>query len=69
MSDAIDKANDAAAVFLAESLAKQRAQLPAGPSLSQCEDCGGPIPEARRQAVPGCRLCVFCQTYEEIGFP
>lgn len=41
----------------------QRAQskLPAGPSLTHCEACNAEIPEARRQAIPGVRLCVACQ--------
>jgi phage/conjugal plasmid C-4 type zinc finger TraR family protein len=39
--------------------AKQR--LPAGPSLTHCAECGAPIPEARRVAMPGVRLCVPCQ--------
>lgn len=26
-----------------------------------CEECGEEIPEARRQAVPGVRLCIHCQ--------
>ncbi|MGC3980933.1 MAG: DksA/TraR family C4-type zinc finger protein [Steroidobacteraceae bacterium] len=41
----------------------QRAQsnLPKGPSLTHCEECNAEIPEARRQAMPGVRLCVVCQ--------
>ena len=31
------------------------------PSLEECEECGDEIPEARRLAVPGVRMCVFCQ--------
>lgn len=27
-----------------------------------CIECGEPIPEERRRSVPGCRLCVDCQT-------
>jgi phage/conjugal plasmid C-4 type zinc finger TraR family protein len=41
------------------SLAKSR--LPQGPSLSHCAECGTEIPEARRTAVPGVRLCISCQ--------
>ena len=41
--------------------AHARSRLPQGPSLSQCEDCGATILEARRIAVPGVRLCVTCQ--------
>ena len=39
-----------------------RSRLPRGESLANCEECGGKIPEARRRAVPGVRLCVACQT-------
>lgn len=39
-----------------------RRQLPRGEGLRRCEECDGEIPEARRNAVPGTRLCVNCQT-------
>jgi len=38
-----------------------RRQIPQGESLARCEECDAPIPEARRKAVPGVRLCVLCQ--------
>ncbi|MEQ5802227.1 DksA/TraR family C4-type zinc finger protein [Halomonas sp. H10-9-1] len=48
-----------ASVEDAVSLARSR--LPHGESLAHCEECGGEIPQARREAVPGVRLCVACQ--------
>jgi len=39
-----------------------RSRLPRGESLLRCEECDTEIPEARRQAVPGVRLCVRCQS-------
>jgi phage/conjugal plasmid C-4 type zinc finger TraR family protein len=39
-----------------------RDQLPRGESLKNCEECDAPIPQARRKAVPGVRLCVSCQS-------
>ena len=42
-------------------LEKQAAQ----PSLEFCEECGDEIPEARRNAIPGCTLCVFCKEKQE----
>ena len=33
----------------------------AGPGLERCAECGTSIPEARRNAIPGVRLCVACQ--------
>jgi phage/conjugal plasmid C-4 type zinc finger TraR family protein len=39
-----------------------RSRLPDGESLTHCEACEAAIPEARRKAVPGVRLCVRCQS-------
>lgn len=44
-----------------DAVSRARDQLPRGESLSHCEECGKAIPEARREAVPGVRLCVACQ--------
>jgi len=38
-----------------------RARLPTGPGATHCEDCGEPIPEPRRRALPGVRTCIDCQ--------
>lgn len=42
-----------------------RSRLPSGESLRQCEECAVDIPEARRQAMPGVRLCVACQSEQD----
>ncbi|KPF68316.1 hypothetical protein IP69_11660 [Bosea sp. AAP35] len=39
-----------------------RSRLPTGPGEIHCQECGGEIPEARREAMPGARLCVDCQS-------
>ena len=44
-----------------DAIKRARSQLPQGKGLSHCEECGGEIPEARRKAIPGVRLCVSCQ--------
>jgi phage/conjugal plasmid C-4 type zinc finger TraR family protein len=44
-----------------DAVKRARSHLPKGPSLERCEECDKPIPEARRKAVPGVRLCVACQ--------
>ncbi|MFK7860862.1 MAG: DksA/TraR family C4-type zinc finger protein [Granulosicoccus sp.] len=44
-----------------EAVTRARQQLPNGESLADCEECESPIPEARRKAVRGVRLCVTCQ--------
>ena len=44
-----------------DAIKRARSQLPKGPGLTHCEDCDAEIPAARRQAMPGVRLCVPCQ--------
>jgi len=43
----------------AVSLAQSR--LPHGPGLTHCAECGVEIPQARREAIPGVRMCLTCQ--------
>ena len=44
-----------------DELARMKAQKgPVGESLSECAECGEGIPEARRKAVPGVKLCIDC---------
>ncbi len=45
-----------------DALAHIREQLPRGESLEHCEECGEEIPQARRKAIKGVRLCVTCQS-------
>jgi len=45
-----------------DAVLSARAGLPAGEGSEHCEDCGGLIPERRRQALPGTRTCVPCQS-------
>ena len=44
-----------------DAVRQARSRLPRGESLKSCEECGNTIPDARREAVPGVRLCVTCQ--------
>ena len=46
---------------VASEIERARSRIPQGESLESCEDCGEPIPEARRRAVPGVRRCRDCQ--------
>ncbi|MFK8016504.1 MAG: DksA/TraR family C4-type zinc finger protein [Gammaproteobacteria bacterium] len=48
-----------------DAVKRARDQLPRGDSLRDCEECGELIPEARRAAVPGVRLCVACQSEQD----
>lgn len=44
-----------------DAVSAVRGRLPRGESLKYCEECEEAIPEARREAIPGVRLCVQCQ--------
>ena len=44
-----------------DAVQRARAALGRGESLRECEECGEAIPEPRRQALPGVRLCIRCQ--------
>ncbi len=44
-----------------DAISRARDQLPRGESLTKCAECDQPIPEARRTAVSGVRLCVAGQ--------
>lgn len=48
-----------------DAIQRVRSQLPRGESLTHCEACEAAIPEARRSAIPGVRLCVACQTEQD----
>ncbi len=49
-----------------DALSKARGALPQGNSIEAsaefCDECGEPIPEARRRALPGVQYCVKCQS-------
>ncbi|GGJ05967.1 DksA/TraR family C4-type zinc finger protein [Halopseudomonas pertucinogena] len=47
---------------VSDAVERARSRLPAGESLTHCEECGAAIAEARRQALPGVRLCIACQS-------
>lgn len=46
---------------IADELARMKARRgPSGESLTHCADCEEPIPEPRRIAIPGVKLCIDC---------
>ncbi len=53
--------HDQIAASIEDEVARARERLPKGESLHECEECGEPIPEARRRALLGVRLCILCQ--------
>jgi phage/conjugal plasmid C-4 type zinc finger TraR family protein len=44
-----------------DGVRRAQSRLAQGPGLPHCAECGNQIPEARRNAVPGVRLCLACQ--------
>ncbi|SEN50641.1 TraR/DksA C4-type zinc finger protein [Halomonas caseinilytica] len=52
MSDEADLAND---LMAHHHLPAERA------TTAECEKCGDPIPDARRQAAPWATTCIECQ--------
>ncbi|MDY6791339.1 MAG: DksA/TraR family C4-type zinc finger protein [Thermodesulfobacteriota bacterium] len=45
-----------------DAVKRARSRMPDGESSTHCEKCESLIPEARRKAIPGVRLCVRCQS-------
>lgn len=64
MSDAADKANDIAETERQRQVANMR-KVRRASLVEDCEDCGEPIPKARREAMPSATMCIFCQELSE----
>ena len=45
-----------------DAVNQARSRLSSGESLKHCGECDAEIPQARREAVPGVRYCVKCQS-------
>ncbi|CAN7620723.1 DksA/TraR family C4-type zinc finger protein [Phenylobacterium sp. LjRoot164] len=45
-----------------DGVSTARARMPSGEGTPVCVDCGDEIPISRRQALPGARTCVACQS-------
>ena len=51
-----------------DELARMQARkVQVGESLTHCAECEEPIPEARRIAVPGVKLCIDCMQERDNG--
>lgn len=48
-----------------DAVNRVRNRLPRGDSLINCAECNKTIPKARREAIPGVRLCVACQSLDD----
>ena len=64
MRDSVDRANNLAQSEI-DSLVAQR-KVYTGKSALYCCQCSDPIPQARRDAVPGVSLCIDCQQADEL---
>ena len=62
MTDIIDQANDVAQQAIERAIAN--APKFNRPSLTECKDCGEPIPP-ERQNLGGVIYCIDCQNYME----
>lgn len=60
--DPLDRAAEYETKHREWAIARQKELAPEhAVSAYDCEECGEAIPEARRQAVIGCRCCRDCQ--------
>ena len=60
-----DGVQDQIDASLKDAVKLARSRLPEGEGSIHCEVCEEAIPEARRKAIPGVRLCVNCQSAHE----
>ena len=51
-----------------DAVQRARANMATREGATHCDECGEPIPEGRRRALPGARTCVPCQS-ERDGQP
>lgn len=50
---------------VSDAVRAARTRMPRGESAEFCDICGEEIPEKRRQALPGVRTCVACQSQRD----
>ena len=61
--------NEQIEASIAEELERLKARrAPVGESLTHCAECEEPIPEARRAALPGVKLCIDCVRERDARF-
>lgn len=63
MPDICDRANEE--MMFLTSLRQQNRSAPPRPSATHCVSCDAPIPERRREAIPGVQTCADCQSASE----
>lgn len=61
--------NDQIEDSIKDELSRMQARAkPVGESLTHCAECDEEIPEARRVALPGVKLCIDCQSERDGRF-
>lgn len=65
MPDEIDRDQEFNEQRLEEMIQYSRFRPALTPSLLSCQFCGKPIPEKRRQTLPGVTTCIECQSILE----
>ena len=66
MADDIDQSQETYERSLNTALAERLNQPSAGASQTHCFNCEEEIPQARREALPGCTRCRPCQESFEL---
>lgn len=64
MADDIDRASETEDLQRSVAISSHRIDRTAV-SATECKECGDAIEEARRQAYPGCTLCLTCKEASE----
>lgn len=68
LPDDLDLTADREAALIQAGIAQAQRQVqPLPEPARECCDCGGVIPELRRQKMPSARRCVPCQQAWEAG--
>ena len=67
MADDTDRATQREEEQRSDALARVARKRLTGESATHCQGwhCGEPIPQARREALPGVQLCIDCAQIEE----
>ncbi|MCP5072037.1 MAG: DksA/TraR family C4-type zinc finger protein [Rhodobacteraceae bacterium] len=61
--------NEQIEASISEELARMKTRgSPVGESLTHCAECEEAIPDARRKAIPGVKLCIDCQQDRDGAF-
>jgi phage/conjugal plasmid C-4 type zinc finger TraR family protein len=68
-----DAVNEQIEISTAEAVARARLRAARSADIAvsakHCVECDEPIPEGRRQAMPGVQLCVSCQSGRDRATP